>query len=118
MRVLFVTPYVPSRLRVRPYGFVRYLARHHDVRVLALGTGRLSRGVLCDIDELRREGIPVSVIQEPRYRPYLRTLRKALIPLGDVAPLQVAYAASPTLRAAIACTGGFTSPNAHSYAGI
>jgi glycosyltransferase involved in cell wall biosynthesis len=102
MRVLFVTPYVPSRLRVRPYGFVRYLARHHDVRVLALGTGRLSRGVLCDIDELRREGIPVSVIQEPRYRPYLRTLRKALIPLGDVAPLQVAYTASPTLRAAIA----------------
>lgn len=102
MRVLFVAPYAPSRLRVRSYGFVRHLARRHDVNVLALGAGAYGQDAVLDIGELRREGIPVTVIQEPRVRPYLRTLQSALLPQSAPMPLQVAYAASPALRTAIA----------------
>ncbi|HEX6542472.1 MAG TPA: glycosyltransferase [Ktedonobacterales bacterium] len=101
MRILFVVPYTPSQLRVRPYGFVRHLARQHGVHVLALSQGTLSRNALVDIGQLRREGIPVTVIQEPRYRPYLRTLVSTLVPRSEPMPLQVAYTASPALRAAI-----------------
>jgi glycosyltransferase involved in cell wall biosynthesis len=102
MRVLYVLPYVPTRLRVRPYGFVRHLAQHHDIHVLALSPGTPTREALRDIDELRRAGIPVTVIQEPRLMPYLRAMRSALVPTRDPIPLQVAYATSPLLRAAIA----------------
>lgn len=102
MRVLFVVPYIPCQLRVRPYGFVRHLSRRHDVRVLALGLGELPRETLTDLDALRREGIPVTIVQEPRYQPYARALRSALVPQRTPVPLQVAYAASPLMRAAVA----------------
>jgi glycosyltransferase involved in cell wall biosynthesis len=37
MRVLFVSPYIPSPVRVRPYQWIRALARHgHRVRLVAL----------------------------------------------------------------------------------
>ncbi|MBX6771835.1 MAG: glycosyltransferase [Chloroflexi bacterium] len=38
MRILFALPYVPSRIRVRPYQFITTLARRHEVWVLAAGT--------------------------------------------------------------------------------
>lgn len=110
MRVLFVVPYAPSRIRVRSFGFIRHLARQHNVHVLALGAGSLSAGELMDLGTLRREGIPVTIIREPRHQPYLRTLASALVPRRDALPLQVAYTASPVLRAAIA-----TELRAHSY---
>ncbi len=104
VRVLFVAPYAPSRLRVRSYGFARHLARRHDVHVLALCAGELSADALQDIGELRRQGAAVTIVQEPRTRPYLRALKSALVPhpQGGSMPLQVAYAASETLRLAIA----------------
>jgi sugar transferase (PEP-CTERM/EpsH1 system associated) len=40
MRILYVLPYVPSPIRVRPFHFVRELARRHAVTVLATGSGR------------------------------------------------------------------------------
>ena len=37
MRILFVAPYIPSPVRVRPYQWIRALARHgHRVRLVAL----------------------------------------------------------------------------------
>jgi glycosyltransferase involved in cell wall biosynthesis len=100
MRVLFVAPYAPSRLRIRSYGFARHLARAHDVHVLALSAGELTQGALRDVGELRRRGVSVTIIHEPRYLPYLRTLKSVLLARG-AAPLQVAYTASAALRAAI-----------------
>ena len=40
MRILFVVPYVPSLIRVRPYQFIRALAARHEVSVLASAAGR------------------------------------------------------------------------------
>jgi len=40
MHVLFVTPYVPSLIRVRPYNLVRSLAQlGHSVTLVALAVG-------------------------------------------------------------------------------
>jgi glycosyltransferase involved in cell wall biosynthesis len=37
MRILFITPYIPSLIRVRPYNFIRVLsARGHEITLLAL----------------------------------------------------------------------------------
>lgn len=99
MRVLFVAPYVPSRIRVRSYGFVRHLAEQHEVTVLALGAGK--RG-LAEADALRCVGVALTVIQESRYRPYLRGLACGIAAPARQWPLQVAFGASPGMRAAVA----------------
>lgn len=42
MRVLFIAPYVPSLIRVRPYNFIRFLAEQgHQITVAALGADGL-----------------------------------------------------------------------------
>lgn len=94
MRVLFVTPYPVSRIRIRSYGFVSQLARKHDVTVCALG---MDESAQADMQDLRRQGIMISGIQEKRAQKFLRCLGT----LGTRLPLQVAYDAAPALRAAI-----------------
>lgn len=39
MRILFVTPYVPSLIRVRPLNFIKQLAKRHQVTLVTLVTG-------------------------------------------------------------------------------
>lgn len=36
MRILFITPYVPSVIRVRPYHFIRQLSRRHEITLVCL----------------------------------------------------------------------------------
>jgi sugar transferase (PEP-CTERM/EpsH1 system associated) len=38
VRILFVLPYVPSRIRTRPFHLIRELAARHEVSVLAVGS--------------------------------------------------------------------------------
>lgn len=58
MNVLFVLPYVPSLIRVRPYHFIRELARDHEVTVLALGSVR----ELPNVEALRALGARVETV--------------------------------------------------------
>ncbi len=94
MRILFVTPYPVSHIRVRSYGFVTQLAKQHDVIVLTLCSGERDAA---DMWELQRDGLTICAIQEKRIQQYLRSLRA----LGTPLPLQVAFGAAPGLRAAI-----------------
>lgn len=94
MRVLFVTPYPVSRIRIRSYGFVSQLARQHELTVLALCAGERDQA---DMQDLERQGIAIRGIQEKRTRKVLRGLGA----LGTHTPLQVAYDAAPALRAAL-----------------
>lgn len=99
MRVLFVAPYAPTRIRVRTFGFIRELARQHEVTVVALAHGS-DRPAAADIEELRSLGVTILLVHEPRYAPPLRALRSVVRP-AMVRPLQVEFAAAPLLRAAI-----------------
>ncbi|MBC7250187.1 MAG: glycosyltransferase [Anaerolineae bacterium] len=92
MRILYVTPYVPSLIRVRPYNLIRYLARRgHQVTVLAL---RSSAGELSDAEALRREGVEVETVLLPRWQSLLNCLRA----LPTRTPLQAAYCWSTALE--------------------
>lgn len=94
VRVLFVTPYPISRIRIRSYGFVSQLAQQHDLTVLALCVSKKDHA---DMQALRRAGINSIAIQEQ----YSRKIWRSFCALGTRLPLQVAYDAAPALRAAI-----------------
>ncbi len=93
-RILFVTPYPISRIRIRSYGFVSQLAKEHTVTVLALCAGERD---MADMWALQRKGITIIAVQEKRFQQYLRSL----CVFGSELPLQVAFGAAPGLRAAI-----------------
>lgn len=94
MRILFVTPYPPSRIRVRGYGFLAELQREHDVTVM---TQCASEQELADIEALRTQGHKVFVVQESKRQAALRSGRA----LFSNIPLQVAYARSALFARAI-----------------
>lgn len=94
MRILFVTPYPPSRIRVRGYGFLTELQREHEVTVL---TQCASEQELADAEALRNQGCKVLVVQESKRLAALRGGRA----LFSSIPLQVAYARSALFARAI-----------------
>ncbi len=94
MRILFVTPYPPSRIRVRGYGFLAELQREHEVTVM---TQCASEQELADVEVLRTQGHKVFVVQEPKRQAALRSGRALF---SDI-PLQVAYARSALFARAI-----------------
>ena len=94
MRILFVTPYPPSRIRVRGYGFLTELQREHEVTVL---TQCASEQELADAEALRNQGYTLIVVQEPKRQAALRSGRA----LFSSIPLQVAYARSALFARAI-----------------
>ncbi len=88
MRVLFVTPYPPSRIRVRSYGFLTQLQHVHEVTIV---TQAASEKELADTESLRAQGYEVIVVQESRRQAVFRSG----MALFSTYPLQVAYAHSP-----------------------
>ncbi len=94
MRILVVTPYPPSRIRVRSYGFLKELHRNHEVTVLARCA---SEQELQDVADLRAQGFNVQTVQESRQAAALRSGRALLSHL----PLQIAYSRSAQFVRAI-----------------
>ena len=94
MRILFVTPYPPSRIRVRGYGFLTQLQREHDVTIV---TQCSSEQELADIEALRNQGYEVLVVQESRRQSMLRTG----LALFSSTPLQVAFVRSMRFAQAV-----------------
>jgi polysaccharide biosynthesis protein PslH len=94
MRILFVTPYPPSRIHVRSYGFLTELQREHEVAVIAQC---VSKQELTDAEALRNQGFEVIVVQESQRQAVLRSGRA----LFSNVPLQVAYARSSLFAQAL-----------------
>jgi len=100
MRILFVTPYVPSRLRPRPLHLIQGLAAAGDeVHLLAVATEETPRA---DVAALADSCGSVRIIRIPRWRSLANSARG----LATRAPLQAWYCRSPQLeselRAALA----------------
>ena len=87
MRILFVTPYPPSRIRVRSYGFLTQLQRKHEITI---ATQIASEQELIDVEALRTQGFEVVAVEESKRQAALRSG----IALLSSLPLQVAYARS------------------------
>ena len=86
MRILFITPYVPSPIRVRPYQLIRQLARRHEVVVLTLWQHERERA---DLEKLRAF-CPVVGVRLSRAQALTNCLRA----LPSRLPLQGAYCQS------------------------
>lgn len=91
MNILFVVPYVPNLIRVRPYNLIRALVeKGHAVTVMTLWS---SVGEQMDVDRLRTVGARVIAVRLPQWR----SLLNALATLPDGAPLQASYCWHPAL---------------------
>jgi glycosyltransferase involved in cell wall biosynthesis len=93
MRILFVVPYTPNPIRVRPYEFLAALLRQgHDVTLATLWVSPAEQG-----DLLRLEQMGASVVVEPM--PPWRSAANSLLALPSSAPLQSVYSWHPGLLA-------------------
>ena len=94
MRILFVSPYPPSRIRVRGYGLLAQLQARHDVTIAAQCSSEQEQA---DVEALRKQGFEVVVVDESKKQ---AALRSGLAALGAL-PLQVAYARSARFTQAV-----------------
>src|SRR5262245_28744826 len=102
MRILFVTPYPPSPIRVRPYNFVKALSRRHEVIALSLWESERERQDLVDLQaHCPTVGVPLS---------RARALANCLRALPSRTPLQGAYCRSPELISLLEVALGRRSP--------
>ena len=91
LRVLFICPYLPSLIRVRPYNIISALARRgHLITLLALEPPAEDASGL---DALREWCQRVEIVRLPRWR----TLWNGVRALPSRTPLQAAYSRSPQM---------------------
>lgn len=91
MRILFIVPYVPDLIRVRPYNLIRYLTGlGHQVSVLSLWTTPDEKAAASKLEKLCHE---VHTVNLPKWRSYLN----AFMTLPTRTPLQAAYCWHPQL---------------------
>ncbi len=86
MRILYVTPYVPSPIRTRPYNLIRALTRlgHRITLLTAAGNSAEEQE---QANELRDWGVQVEIFSIPR----VRMLSNCLLALPTREPLQAVY---------------------------
>jgi len=91
MNILFVVPYVPNLVRVRPYNLIRYLSdRGHHVTVLTLWTNEQER------EEVKEFSLSCGNIEAVSL-PLWRSLWNSLITVPTSKPLQTSYCWQPEL---------------------
>jgi polysaccharide biosynthesis protein PslH len=92
MRVLFVAPYVPSPVRVRPYQLIRALsAAGHSIHLVAL---QPPEDDWAPVAPLRETCAAVDIFRMPR----IRTIWNGIRALPSRTPLQAAYSHHPALE--------------------
>lgn len=91
LQLLFVVPYVPNPIRVRPYQFIRsMIQRGHKVTLATLPVGS---GEEADLFELRQMGVRVISQAMPSWL----SLFNSLLALPSRTPLQAVYSRNPLL---------------------
>ena len=91
MRILFISPYVPSKIRVRPYNWIKYLAAQgHQVTLLSLTAGPDDEAALPEMTAVCER---VRTVPHPRWRPLWNGLRA----LPSREPFQLAYSRLPAM---------------------
>jgi glycosyltransferase involved in cell wall biosynthesis len=95
MRILFIVPYVPSPIRVRPYNLIKGLvARGHRLTLATLWTSQYEREMLVEL-----ESVGVHVVAQPIAR--WRSLINCLSALPTRIPLQAVFSRSDRLRSLV-----------------
>lgn len=84
MRVLFVTPYVPSRIRVRPYNLIKSLSALHEISLVSLLCNEYEREMVQDVAKYCTSVDLVPLSKGQAYKNCLQALPTLM-------PLRVAY---------------------------
>jgi len=95
VKILFVAPYVPSRIRVRPFQFIKELAARHEVYVVALG--EVDGAETQVSEELSRLVKNFQVVRHSR----IRGLAQALAALPTAVPMCAAFCWSSLMTRAV-----------------
>ena len=92
MNILFVVPYVPNKIRVRPYNLIRYLAQlGHRITLLTIWTSEEERRTLEDLEGYCAQ---VKAVNLPTWRSFIN----CLLALPSRQPLQAVYSWDSCLR--------------------
>src|SRR5437588_46146 len=89
MRILFVTPYVPSRIRVRPFNLIKSLSAMHEISLVSLLVEDYERALVSEVEPYC---VSVDLVSLPKWRAYAN----CLLALTTLTPLRVAYYRSPS----------------------
>lgn len=92
MRILFVTPYLPSIMRVRPFNFIKHLSDRHEVTLISLTQGDQSDADA--LHELTRFCSGVYTLELNKLKSFANCCRRLLTPM----PLQAAYTDMPLAK--------------------
>ncbi len=95
MKILFVAPYIPSRIRVRTFHILSELAKRHEVHLVALVESKTA--AQCGYEEV--SGLCKSVTTIPH--PKLKGARQAAAALLSPSPMCTAYCRSSKLKKAV-----------------
>ncbi len=91
LRILFISPYLPSLIRVRTFNLIKHLAeRGHQITLLALEPPGEDKSGLQAMTELCES---VQITPHPRWR----TLLNGLQAIPTSTPFQAAYSRSPQM---------------------
>ncbi len=93
MRILFITPYVPNKLRTRPYHLLKQLASRHRITLL---TPAFSPEEEQDAAQLQREIPELQIEVVPCSR--RKAVANSLLALPRRQPMQARYCYSPELE--------------------
>lgn len=91
MKILYIVPYVPNLIRVRPYNLIRHLSRRgHEVCTVAVYSGLEELG---DIERLQKSCARVIAVHLPAWR----SLFNSLVAWSQGIPMQARYCWQPAL---------------------
>src|SRR5947209_1182895 len=90
VRILFVTPYVPSRIRVRPFNLIKKLSTTHEISLVSLLVEEYEREMVKDVEQYC---VSVDLVPLSKWQAYTN----CLLALPTLTPLRVAYYRSPLL---------------------
>lgn len=91
MNILYIVPYVPDLIRVRPYQMIRALKRRgHSVTLATVWTSTQEQASL---QQLAEEGVRVLAHPQPTWRSLMNSLGALPTPI----PLQAVYSWQPAL---------------------
>ena len=89
MRILFITPYVPSLIRVRPFNLIKSLSVMHEISLVSLLVEGYEQAM---VKEIEQHCVSVDLVPLPKWQAYANCLRA----LPTLTPLRVAYYRSPS----------------------
>lgn len=91
MRILYITPYLPSSVRIRPLGFIRELAQCHAITLVTLVHPQAEMRFLEEVKPYCQAVYPLTLDRST-------ALARCLLSLPTRMPLSVAYTHSPQMR--------------------